>query len=222
MRRTLARIVGWLIGLLVILWRVSCRYRVENDPRPGLRAAGRPYSYALLHAHQIAAVFCNDEPRMAAMVSRSNDGELLVPSLRLRRVLPVRGSSRRGDQDKGGRAALQQMRELTGQGTPVLFAVDGPRGPRNRVQRGVAQHALDTGAVVLPTVVLPSRRWFLGRTWDRMQIPAPFCTVRLVFGEPLEPSAFDGEDATEGLRSAVETRLMELERAQDPGEAPSA
>ena len=97
--RWLSRLAGWVLALLVLLWRLSCRYRVENDPRPALRAAGRPYAYALLHAHQIAAVFVNDEPRMAAMVSRSADGELLVPSLVLRRVRAVRGSSRKGARD---------------------------------------------------------------------------------------------------------------------------
>src|SRR5262245_50209661 len=93
--RLLHAILGWLAALVLLAWRLTCRYRVENDPRPALRAGGRPYVYALLHAHQVAAVFCNDERRMAAMVSRSLDGDLLVPSLHARRVIPVRGSTRK-------------------------------------------------------------------------------------------------------------------------------
>ncbi len=220
MPRWFARTVGWLIGLVVLVWRSSCRYRVEGDPRPGLRSAGRPYAYALLHAHQIAAVFCNDEARMAAMVSRSSDGDLLVPSLRLRRVEPVRGSTRKNGVDKGGQAALAGLTERVRARLPVLFAVDGPRGPRNRVNRGVAVLAHDTGAVVLPTLVLPSRRWLLRGAWDRMQIPQPFSTVRLIFGEPVDPAEFESNEAgQEALRAEVEARLRALERSHDPDEA---
>ncbi len=223
MPRWLARLGGWCIGLSMLAWRLTCRYRVEADPRPELRASDRPYAYALLHAHQIAAVFCNDERRMAAMVSRSQDGDLLVPSLRLRRVEPVRGSSRRKGRDKGGSAALAAMKELARARVPVLFAVDGPRGPRNRVQRGVAALAQEASAVVLPTVALSSRRWILTGTWDRMQLPRPFCTVRLIFGQPIEPADFGSdEEAREQLRATVEARLSALERAHDPREASHA
>ena len=98
MSRVLRNAAAWLIALIVLLWRATCRYRVVNDPRPRLRAEGRPYVYALLHAHQIGAVLLNDESRMAAMVSRSADGDLLVPSLTVRRVP---GDARA----RGGRAA---------------------------------------------------------------------------------------------------------------------
>ncbi len=213
--RWLSRLLGWLLAGVVLVWRLTCRYRVEDDPRPALRHAGRPYAYALLHAHQVAAVFVNDEQRMAAMVSRSTDGDLLVPSLTVRRVLAVRGSTRKQGKDKGGAAALAALGNLTRERVPVLLAVDGPRGPRNHVHRGAAALALDTQAVVLPTVVLPSRRFFLGKTWDRMQIPKPFSTVRLCFGAPLEPRP--GEDL-EGLRARIEQALAALEARLDPEE----
>ena len=211
--RLLSQIAGWLLAGIVLVWRLSCRYRIERDPRPGLRAQGRPYAYALLHAHQIAAVFVNDEDRMGAMVSRSADGELLVPSLLVRRVRAVRGSTRKDDRDKGGGEALQRLADLLRQRVPVLLAVDGPRGPRNHVHKGVAKLALETGAAVLPTMVLPSRRFFLGKTWDRMQVPQPFSTVRLCFGPPIEPTG--GEDP-ERLRHRIEGALERLEAEQDP------
>lgn len=210
------RLAGaWLAALLLIVWRRTCRYRVENDPRPILRARGRGYAYALLHAHQLAAVFVNDEPQLAAMVSRSGDGDLLVPALRLRRVRAVRGSTHKGATDKGGRAALAILADLVRHRIPVLLAVDGPRGPRGHVHRGVADLARDTGAPILPTLVLPSRRWFLGRTWDRFQIPQPFTLVRLIFGEPLQGAT--GE-TVETFRLRIEVALDELEARYDPSE----
>jgi lysophospholipid acyltransferase (LPLAT)-like uncharacterized protein len=190
-----------------------------NDPRPRLRAEGTSYIYALLHAHQVAAVLVNDERRgrLAAMVSRSHDGDLLVPSLTLRGVRAARGSTRKEGRDKGGGTAANALARLVAAGIPALIAVDGPRGPRNYVHRGVAVLAQRTGAPILPTLVLPSRRWFLRKTWDRFQIPQPFCTLNLIFAEPIAARA--GED-DEALRTRVATALNALERHYDPAEAP--
>ncbi len=213
--RLLRLAAAWLGALLLLVWRLTCRYRVEDDPRPALRAAGRPYAYALLHAHQLAAVFVNDERRMAAMVSRSGDGDLLVPALTVRRVLAVRGSTRKKGVDKGGRVALSALADLLASRIPVLIAVDGPRGPRNHVHRGVADLSLSTGAAILPTLVLPTRRWFLSRTWDRFQLPRPFSTIRLLFAPPI--TATPGEDP-DHLRERVRQALDALEAKHDPAE----
>lgn len=214
--RHLRALAGWLIAAAVLLWRLTCRYRVENDPRPTLREKGTPYLYALLHAHQVAAVFINDEKRLAAMVSRSADGDLLIPSLTVRRVRAVRGSSRSAGRDKGGREALQELGALSARGVPALLAVDGPRGPRNTVHRGVATLAEQARAVILPVVVLPSRRWLLSGTWDRMQLPRPFSTIRLIFAPPIHPDAHDG-----ALQQRVAAALGHLEAVHDPAEAQS-
>lgn len=217
MRRMFFSLAGWLIALLVLVVRATCRYRVVDDRRPALRVAGRPYAYALLHAHQVAAIFVNDEARMAAMVSRSADGNMLVPSLRVRRVTAVRGSSRSSRGDKGGRAALSELTEMARRCVPVLLAVDGPHGPRGHVHHGVVELAVQASAVVLPVVVLPSRRWILRGTWDRLQIPLPFAEVRLVIGDPLEPG--DGSrEVTQRVQQSVAQALAGLERRHDPEE----
>lgn len=176
------------LGLLLLLVRWTVRVRVDNDPRPALRGAKQRYVYALLHAHQLAAVIASDEEGLAAMVSQSKDGDLLVPALRLRRITAVRGSSQREGIDKGGRAALARLQSVVEGGTPVLLAVDGPRGPRNRVHLGVVHLARNSGAVILPVVAVASRRWVLTRSWDRFQIPKPFCRICLAFAPPMSPT----------------------------------
>jgi lysophospholipid acyltransferase (LPLAT)-like uncharacterized protein len=191
---------------------------VRDDPRPALRAAGRPYIYAILHAHQVAAVLINDDPGIAAMVSQSKDGDLLVPSLRVTGVGAMRGSSRKAGRDKGGRRALELLEEHTRRGHPSLLAVDGPQGPRNHVHRGVIDLARSTGAAIVPCVIVPSRRWFL-RTWDRFQIPKPFCRLSMTFAPPLDPQA-EPDDGR--LRESVRAELDALEQRCDPAEAARA
>ena len=177
---------------------------VRDDPRPALRAAGRPYVYAILHAHQVAAVLINDDPGIAAMVSQSRDGDLLVPSLRVTGVGAMRGSSRKAGRDKGGRRALELLEEHTRRGHPSLLAVDGPQGPRNHVHRGVIDLARSTGAAIVPCVIVPSRRWFL-RTWDRFQIPKPFTRAHVYVAPPIYVPA----DADDNLLAAKRNELQQ-------------
>ena len=214
--RRLNQLAGWALVPLVLLWRRSCRFRTVEDPRPALRAAGRPYVLALLHAHQVGAILGNDEPRLSAMVSRSADGDLLIPSLRSRGVEVLRGSSRSAVRDKGGLDALSQLAERVSGGIPSLLAVDGPRGPRGRVRLGVAELARRTGAAVVPLIVVPSRRLCLTRSWDRLQLPLPFARVTGYFGKPLEPDV--GENPSV-LCGQIQTALEGLEGRWDPEEA---
>jgi hypothetical protein len=99
---------------------------------------------------------------------------------------------------------------------PVYLAVDGPRGPRNHVQRGIALLSQQTEAAVLPIVPVPARRWILRGTWDRLQIPQPFSTIHVYFGEPVFPRT--GEDV-EDYRLRIEQSLSTLEIRHDPQEA---
>ncbi len=217
--RLLYRLAAWCIASVVLgIWS-TCRCRVVgHDPRPALRAARRGYSVALLHAHQALALMANDEERLCAMVSRSRDGDLLVPSLRVRGAWAVRGSSRKGNVEKGGRRALEEMKTLVGQGGRAVIAVDGPRGPRNRVHRGVIELAQATGTPIIPIALTSSRRWILTRTWDRFQIPKPFSRIALHLATPIEPAGHD----MESLRALVSRSILELECRVDPEEAARA
>jgi hypothetical protein len=150
------------------------------------------------------------------MVSRSTDGALLIPSLRVRGVVPVRGSSGQDGIDKGGAGALTALTRHSRTGAPVYLAVDGPRGPRNYVRRGIAQLAMDADAVVLVAIALPSRRGILTRSWDRFQVPFPFARIDVFFAPPTLPS--DAADA-EGLRALIMAKLVALEVEHDPAEA---
>ena len=207
-----------LIGLLILVWRRTCRSVFHGpDPRPAWRAAGRGYVIVLLHAHQLAAIFANDERRMVAMVSRSADGDFLVPPLRLRRVWTVRGSTRKGSRDKGGTQALLQLMGKLRDGWVGLIAADGPLGPRNAIQSGAAKAAQATGTPILPAVVVPTRRWIVTRTWDRFQIPKPFCRIDVHFGAPIEVAPGDDPVAVTARLKAV---MDDLERRHDPAESP--
>ena len=208
-------VFGWTIAIAILILRACCRIRLHNDPRPGLRARSQTYTYSVLHSHQIAAII-HGERGTGAMVSRSADGELLVPCLRIRGIVPIRGSNRRKSGDKGGLDAIGALVEHVAGGAPGYLAVDGPCGPRNRAHKEIAVLSQLTGAAVINLVAVPSRRWIFTHAWDRFQIPKPFATIHGYFGEPLFPR--EGE-SVEQYRKRIETALNELERKYDSIEA---
>ena len=212
-------LASWAVALAISFLRNTCRIRTFDDPRDQLRASGQRYVYSILHAHQVAIVI-GAEPGTGAMVSRSADGEMIVPALRIRGCIPVRGSGngRRVGGNKGGSTALLALINHVRGGRPAVLAVDGPKGPRNFVQRGITTLATEADAVVLNVITIPSRRWILSKTWDRLQIPKPFSTINAYFAEPLKKRP---EENAEQFRQRIEDSMRELEARFDAEEAPT-
>lgn len=211
MKRFLRQLAGWGLGGVMLLLKATCRVKIYNDPRGDLAAAGESYAFAILHAHQIAAGI-NGDPGTAAMISQSADGDLLVPGFRAMGMTAIRGSNRGQNCDKGGREAIEQMIQHVRGGQPGIIAVDGPRGPRNHVRKGIAVVSRNSGGAVLCVACIPSRRWILG-SWDRLQIPMPFSRIDAYFAPPLRP---DRNESVEEYRRRIEAALNELELRHDP------
>jgi lysophospholipid acyltransferase (LPLAT)-like uncharacterized protein len=205
---------SWVLAVVMLALRVTCRVAVYDDPRDGLRDSGATYAYSILHAHQLSAAI-NREKGTAAMVSMSGDGQLLLPGFWTMGIKAIRGSNRSGQQDKGGRSAIRELTAHVAGGLPAIIAVDGPRGPRNRVRKGIAVLSRESGAAVLNVVTIPTRRWILRGTWDRLQIPKPFSRIDAYFGEPLWP---DETESVEQYRIRIQASLNELEETHDPVE----
>lgn len=179
------RVFGyWLAALFFLIRRT---WRVDHAPVPvGVQGS---CVVAILHAHHPAFIFTHRYQGLAVMLSRSKDGELILPSLLLNGIRPVRGSTRSGNVDKGGREALTELVTHARTG-PVFITVDGPRGPRNHVYRGVVELSQQSGAPILPCAVLASRFWTI-QSWDRLQIPKPFARITWRFGELMAVRAMD-------------------------------
>lgn len=209
-------LMGWTAGLLIFLVRLTLRFNIVDDPRPALKEAGQRYIYAILHSQQINFVLVSDDVPVAAMVSASKDGDVLVPPCKVRNIIPCRGSTRKKGKDKGGRKALQVMADHVRSGIPALLAVDGPRGPRGTVHWGVVDLAIETESFIVIAGIQPNSRWILSKTWDRTQIPKPFTTMNGRFREPINPKDFPDRAA---LRAHVAAELHALELQWDPEEA---
>lgn len=209
-----AKVGGWITLVYFKLVRRSVRLHVTNDRRDQIKRDGDgQFIYAILHAHQVAAVALSD-PDTGALVSRSRDGDILVPLLKAVGCVPIRGSSGQGR--KGGATALTQLIRHVQAGNPAVIAVDGPKGPRGSVQKGVALLSQKTGVPILPVVLVSRRRYILPKAWDRLQLPVPFCVMSCRLGDPIYAGEGDDLDA---ISQEVEESLAWLEHIVDPNEA---
>lgn len=171
-------LVGLGLGLLARLWLLTLRIQIHTHPslQP---SASTPWVFALWHG-QLLPLLAHRRPRpTVALVSLSADGERLAWGMRWFGVRAERGSSSRG-----GKEGLAAVVERLRRGWDAAFAVDGPRGPRGVAQPGALAAARSARAWVVPYAVACSRKWVL-RSWDRFEVPVPFCRVVVVLGEPV-------------------------------------
>lgn len=188
MRRTL----GLLLGLVVRLWLSTLRLTLIVDP--ALEATRpRPWVLVFWHGQQLALLRWVRWRRVVALVSQSQDGELVAGVLGRLGIACARGSSSRG-----GREALEEIVRRMEEGRDAVIAVDGPKGPARVAKwHGAAAAARRAGGVVVPMAAACSRRWVVAKAWDGFEVPLPFTRVVVALGAPVE-----AERAGEGIERA--------------------
>lgn len=186
-----SRLLGFVLFVLVVLWRATLRIRVVGEERRTVLAAeGVPVLHALWHQRMVVGILSNGFKGVVTMASRSADGEVIAAFLRFWGYRVVRGSSSRG-----GKEAMREMiREGHVGARWTALTTDGPRGPARRSKTGVLTLAEAVGAAVLPVGSSSSSPKFL-RSWDNFLVPLPFSRCACVYGEPLRPEPGETEDA---------------------------
>jgi lysophospholipid acyltransferase (LPLAT)-like uncharacterized protein len=164
-------------------------------------AGGERCIYALWHARMLPLIYAYRGLGVAALVSRSRDGELIAGVIERIGYVAARGSSSRG-----GQQGFHELVRFAEQGRSLTITPDGPRGPREVVKPGLVWLASLTGLPVLPVASASRRSWVL-RSWDGFRVPRPFATVWISYGEPVQvPPGLD-EAGVEVWRRRLEDAL---------------
>ncbi len=163
-----------VIRLLGATWRVR---DVAATGTPAGHTIPGPTVFAFWHESLLCCAYRFRDLRIAILISRSFDGELIARTVERLGFVAVRGSSTRG-----GATGLRGMAAAYAAGRICAFTADGPKGPRRIAKPGAVQLAELAGAAWVGCFhAAPHRAWRL-RSWDRFAIPKPFTTVR--FGWP--------------------------------------
>ena len=122
------------------------------------------------------------------MVSRSFDGEYIARTIERLGFVAVRGSSSRG-----GASALLGVKDQLEQGIPVVFTIDGPRGPKYVAKPGPVLLSRASALPMAAFYIALSDAWVLN-TWDALMIPKPFSKALVRFSAKVQVPA-DADDA---------------------------
>ncbi|WP_368509195.1 DUF374 domain-containing protein [uncultured Bilophila sp.] len=161
------------------LWCRSLRYTEINRAAIETTAdLGRPVVLSLWHDELFPLIYLKRRLNIIALVSQSDDGDLLAGVLERMGLETARGSSSRG----GVKALLAAARRMREAGLCGCVTVDGPRGPRHEVKEGAIFLACRADAPIVPIRLFMERRK-LFRSWDRFQLPLPFSRVTMVCGD---------------------------------------
>lgn len=184
----------WLAGVagtqLLNTLLATVRFRI-HDPEP--RVSG-PVIYTLWHGRLLPLTYLHRNQRITTLISRSADGEYIARIVERWGYEVARGSSSRG-----GSEALRELVKAGRSGRSLAITPDGPRGPRQRLKRGVLTAAQLTGLPLVPMSAGSARAWW-PEGWDRFLVPKPFATLHVRYGAPIHVP----RDADEKMLSRIE------------------
>lgn len=171
------------LKLLPVLINVLCktlRFRIININSPNkLLDEGKNFVVAFWHGKMIVPWYLHRNKNFAALVSLSEDGDILSSVLNKWKYNVVRGSSH-----KGGSNSLDNMIELAKQNYSIAITPDGPTGPPEKMKAGAVVLAKKTNIPLVLVGVYVNKKFVLNN-WDKFQIPKPFAKVTVKYSEPV-------------------------------------
>jgi lysophospholipid acyltransferase (LPLAT)-like uncharacterized protein len=207
-RYWLTSLVPGLLYHLLRAYSWTFRLHVENEkPWLDYLQGGGRVLLCSWHQQFFAAIrhFKSYAPyHPALMISQSKDGDIIAGIAQKSGWHTVRGSSSRD----GGRALKEMVGQLQLTGL-AAHVVDGPKGPAGIIKAGAVSLARAAGAVVVPIYTTSDRAWYFN-SWDRFMLPKPFAKVNLRFGDMLDLSTGEGDEAFEDHR-------VRLQQIMQPG-----
>lgn len=157
-----------LINLISSSWRFNLKREVPPSPSIIL----------FWHGLMLPGWKFFERRKANALVSMSQDGEILTHLLTLWGFNVVRGSS-----SSHGKEALEQLIELAPKGY-LLITPDGPKGPPFVMKAGALITSLRTQVPIYLCGINIRKKITFNKSWDLFQFPLPFSEIELNFEGP--------------------------------------
>lgn len=175
------------------------------DPRvdPAYPEGDRPRIYVFWHENLGLPIFLRKHSKMAALLSRHRDADVLEQLVLSLGFECVRGSTARG--------GIEAIRELLKKGTRVHLAItpDGPRGPRRSFTPGAIFLASRLQMPIVP-LGFGFDKPFRFNSWDRFALPRPWSRARVLAGPEIYVPPHLPRHDVEHFRVRVEAFLNYL------------
>lgn len=183
-QKVIPKTVAYLGKPILALLAKTCRYEIQGLER--YKEVARKEKCMIMVWHNrlvlIPKIICSNakEFQYAALVSKSRDGEILSTLTNSYSI----GSTIRVAHDARKNALDGAINYLSNNKGILIVTPDGPKGPVHRMKKGSVYLAKGSGATIIPLNWSTSHAWHIN-SWDRMAIPKPFSTIKVVFGEPI-------------------------------------
>lgn len=166
-KKLLFIVAKYLFTLLALTWRDT----YVTLPK-------KPVIIAFWHGGMLPCWYLFQDSNSVAVVSKSNDGEILSNVLEHWGFSLIRGSS-----STSGSEVLKEMVEKAKEGKNILITPDGPRGPKEQFKVGAiiaSQRAQIPLILLKPTV---SSAFTFQKSWDNFSLPLPFSRIEFDYKE---------------------------------------
>ncbi|HEY2252784.1 MAG TPA: lysophospholipid acyltransferase family protein, partial [Planctomycetaceae bacterium] len=204
------KFVGWLAALVFRALSLTLRFRAicEADGTDPSVTTRQGFIYALWHDSILVPLAKKSLSRakVAALVSRHQDGAYLAEFMHYCRIRSVRGSTARG-----GDQALRELMQVEDDWN-IFITPDGPRGPHHEIKSGPVYLASRTGRPIVPAVSYSENAWHVRGSWTGLVVPKPFSRCWYLLGEPLSIPANLSREQIEFHTLRVQAEMDRLEQ----------
>ena len=152
---------------------------------------------------------------LLTVASKHKDGNLAFMAMSFFGFKKIEGSTanknRKGEDSGAFSSALRILKEFRNGNSSIFIALDGPRGPKFKINSNIVGLAQKTESTIFPVVVSYSRKKEFN-SWDKFQLPFPFSKIIYDFLEPVE---LKKDMDTEQIENEIETRMNEQMEKND-------
>jgi len=192
-----------LLKFVVVLITATCRVRNHNrSAYDALSESNGSFILSMWHNCSTIAGWVMRNQNVTVMVSDSRDGEYVSRFANLFGINTMRGST-----SSGSAKAVRSALRLIYSHKPIAITLDGPRGPKYKMQHGALWFAASGKVPIVPMHIEASRQWVL-KSWDGHLFPKPFSTIHVGFGDPIFIERDALEENIEKVALDVEEKMM--------------
>ena len=198
-----------LISLNLTKKLVAALFKISShtiDFRPINAPNLDSYILALWHAHQCCLYAVPNREKVNVMISNSRDGDIIAHATQTMGLKVIRGSK-----SQKAIQATMGMIECLQKGEIGAITVDGPRGPKGIVHKGIISIAKTTNVPIVPVAYYSPQKNFLKfNTWDEFRFPLGFCKPVVKFGQPIYVDKDISNDGIKELQNEIALSIQTL------------
>ena len=168
--------------LLMVVFRTG-RWKVKGEENfKKALSSNKPILLCVWHGRFAFPAYwlAKNKIHAYAIASRHGDAGIIARIFKRWGFSLIRGSSSRGNEDKGGGKVINKMIEIFNKPETNIIAVtnDGPKGPPQVAKPGSLAIALKKDVQIL-TITGTASSYKSFNSWDKFRIPKPFSSIYL-------------------------------------------